>query len=303
MIANWLSQNRQALLLVVGRLWRARLATLMMVGVMGVALCLPALLYVSIGNAQRLTSDIQGAPQISLFLTLDASSDTRKSLDKQLRAHAEISSFRFVGRDAAWQELKQNSGLEEIASGMEQNPLPDAYIIHAKSNDPAVLERLQHEMQQWAGVEHVQLEAAWIKRLHGFLELGRKAVAVIAGLLGFALIAIIGNTIRLQILTQREEIEVSRLIGATSRFIRRPFLYAGALYGLIGGIGAWLMLAATLWLFNQSVADLAKLYASDFHLLMPAPDFTLTLVGGSTLLGWLGSFLAVNRALSEIDPA
>jgi cell division transport system permease protein len=301
MIGQILAQHRLAFSLVTDRMRRTPLALLMMIAVIGVTLSLPAMLYVALENLQRLAGGFQTAPQISLFLAMNAPQDQIKEIDARLGKHEGVATYRFVSRDDAWHEMQQSTGLAEIAGGLEQNPLPDAYVIEAESGDPAAIERMQQEMQQWSGVEHAQLDAAWIKRLHGLLELGNKLVLVIAGLLGFALLIITGNSIRLQIATQREEIELSRLIGATDRFIRRPFLYAGTLYGIGGGLAALLILAGAVWLFNESVAELARLYASDFSLLMPTADVSLALVGGSALLGWIGSYLAVNRALADIE--
>jgi cell division transport system permease protein len=301
MIGAWLAQHRLALMLVLSRMMRAPLAMLMMMGVIGITLCLPAVLYVAIDNLQRFAGEIRSTPQISLFLGTETSADTLQELERHLQSHQDVESHRFVGRDTAWQELQQSTGLGDIAGDLEQNPLPDAYIVHAKTADPARLEQLQQEMQQWPGVELAQLDAAWIKRLHSLLELGRKIVTVITGLLGFAVLSIMGNSIRLQIMTQREEIELSRLIGATDRFIRRPFLYSGVLYGLGGGLAALLMLTATIWLFNLSVADLAQQYASDFRLIVPAASLGIVVVGGSAILGWIGSYWAVSRALAKLD--
>jgi cell division transport system permease protein len=301
MIGQMLAQHRLAFSLVAARMRRAPLALLMMIAVIGVTLSLPAMLYVALENLQRLAGGFQTAPQISLFLAMSAPEDQIKEIDARLDKHAGITTHRFVSRDEAWQKMQQSTGLAEITGGLEQNPLPDAYVIETKTGDPAAIERLQQEMQQWPGVEHAQLDAVWIKRLHGLLELGNKLVLVIAGLLGFALLIITGNSIRLQIATQREEIELSRLIGATDRFIRRPFLYAGTLYGIGGGLSALLILVGAVWLFNESVAELARLYASDFRLLMPTADVSLALVGGSALLGWIGSYVAVNRALADIE--
>lgn len=301
MIGQILAQHRLAFSLVAARMRRAPLALLMMIAVIGVTLSLPAMLYVALENLQRLAGGFQTAPQISLFLAMSAPEDQIKEIDARLDKHEGIATHRFVSRDEAWQKMQQSTGLAEITGGLEQNPLPDAYVIETKTGDPAAIERLQQEMQQWPGVEHAQLDAVWIKRLHGLLELGNKLVLVIAGLLGFALLIITGNSIRLQIATQREEIELSRLIGATDRFIRRPFLYAGTLYGIGGGLSALLILVGAVWLFNESVAELARLYASDFRLLMPTADVSLALVGGSALLGWIGSYVAVNRALADIE--
>jgi cell division transport system permease protein len=301
MIANWLTQHRLACAQVIARIWHAPLAMLTMASVIGVTLCLPALLYVAIDNLQRFAGNVGSTPQISLFLALDAKEDALKEIERQLKTHAGVDSYRFVGRDAAWQALQKDSGLGELAGGLEQNPLPDAYIVQPKDNDPDAVARLQQAMQQWPGVEHAQMDAAWAKRLHTLIELGNRIVLVVAGLLGFALLVITGNSIRLQILTQREEIELSRLIGATDRFIRRPFLYAGTIYGLGGGVAAFLILYATIWLFNQSVAELALQYGSDFRLLLPTEDLALALVGGSALLGWVGSNWAVSRSLAQLE--
>ena len=297
---QWLNQHRQALRLVLNRMWQTRLATFMMLGVIGVTLSLPAGLYVVLDNMGKLAGSIESDPQISLFLAMDSNASTIKSIEKRLQAHAGVKRYQFVGREQAWSELQQSAGLEGLAGGLEKNPLPDAYVVHASNNDPAAVEQLQQELQQLPGVEHAQLDAAWVKRLYSLLQIGRQAVLVLAGLLGLALLAIIGNTIRLQILTQREEIEVSQLIGATDAFIRRPFLYAGTLQGLGGGIAAWLILFCAVALFNHSIDALAKLYASDFRLHMLDAQACLTLIGSAALLGWSGSYWAVSRYLSGI---
>jgi cell division transport system permease protein len=301
MIRQQLAQHRLALALVAARIRRAPLAWLMMVAVIGVTLSLPGMLYLALNNVQRLAGGLQTTPQISLFMTLEASEAQVKSIEEQLKQHPNIATYRFVARDHAWKEMQANTDLGDVAAGLQKNPLPDAFIVEAKENTPALLENLQQEMQQWPGVERAQLDAAWVKRLHSLLALGDKLVMLLAALLGFALLIITGNSIRLQIATQQEEIKLSRLIGATDRFIRRPFLYAGTLYGAGGGVAALLILAAATWLFNASVAEIAASYASDFHLVVPLADLALVLVGGSALLGWLASYFAVNRALAVIE--
>jgi len=299
---QWLQQHQQALQLVLRRVASNKLATLLMFCVMGVALSLPGMLYITIDNLKRLAGNVQGEPQISLFLKLDISKDTLGALDKKLAQHTAIKQYRFVGKDEAWREIQQNTTTTSITSNLEKNPLPDAYFVTPKKLDPERIAELQAEMQQWQGVEVAQTDANWIKRLHALLELGQIATWLISGLLAFALITIIGNTIRLQILTQREEIEVSKLIGATDGFIRRPFLYAGTIYGLGGGLTAWLFLTSTVYLFNRSVEELAQLYASDFSLTMPDAFVTICMLGSALLLGWLGSYIAVGRSLRKFNP-
>lgn len=298
---HWLIHHREAFRMIIGRMWQAPLATLMMLGVIGVMLSLPAILYVSVDNLGRFSGSLGSEPQLTLFLARDAKAEDIQKIDKMLHEHVAVRQFRFVSREAAWDELRKSAGLGDLSGGLERNPLPDAYVVQIGDNDPALMEQLQQEFSKWPRVEHAQLDAAWIKRLYTLLGLGKKAVLVLAGLLGFALVAVVGNTIRLQILTQREEIEVSKLIGATNRFIRRPFLYAGALQGLGGGVVAWLVLLGAVGLFNHSVDELARLYASDFYLHLLGWRESLVLVLGAATLGWLGAFLAVNRYLSSIE--
>ena len=295
----WLSQHQQPLKLVIGRMRNNLMATLLMFCVIGVTLCLPAILYTVVDNLSRLTGDVESKPQISLFLKLDASNKTE--IEAQLRKHADVASFEFVSKDDAWSKMQQDKNTADAAASLEKNPLPDAFYITPKNISPDNMGHLQAEMQKWNGVELAQVDANWVKRLDTILKLGKKAVFVLVVLLGFALITVIGNTIRLQIMTQREEIEVSKLIGATNPFIRRPFLYSGVLYGLGGGLAALIILTLVTMLFNFSVTEIADLYASNFRLHLPSGLSILVLLVSATGLGWLGSYFAVNRTLAQFE--
>lgn len=297
----WLDAHHHALLLVLKRLRAAPVANLIMIGVIGVTFSLPAGLYLVIDNLRSVTGSIATEPQVTLFLAQDSSTAVIKDIEQRLKSEPAVRDFQFLGREVAWRALQEKNGLADSLNDLQKNPLPDAFVVHATSTDPSAVEALQQNLANWPHIEHAQTDSAWVKRLYALLQLGNKAVLILTGLLGFALFAIIGNTIRLQILTQREEIEVSKLIGATDRFIRRPFLYAGTLHGLLGGVTAWLILLATLYIFNLSVSDLARLYASDFKLMPLGLDASLTLIGGSALLGWLGSWSAVSRYLAQIE--
>jgi cell division transport system permease protein len=265
---------------------------------MGITLSLPGLLYVAIDNLDRVAGSVQSEPQISLFLDLAIEPGAITAIKQKLAEHPDIANYRFVDRNTAWEELKSNTGIGSI-SDLEQNPLPDAFFIEPKTLDPTSIERLHLELQQLPGVEVAQLDATWIKRLYAVLELARKAVLILGALLGFALLAVIGNTIRLQVVTQRDEIEVAKLIGATDNFIRRPFLYAGTFYGLGGGIAALFFLLGITSLFNASVAEIAALYNSDFNLNFLDLFSSLVLLGVAAMLGWIGSYVAVNRSLAK----
>ncbi len=298
---QWLNQHIQPAKMVLGRMRQNFLGTVLMCCVMGVTLSLPAILFTIIDNLGHVAGSVESKPQLSLFLKLDASSKAKANIAEQLKKHPDIAKYEFVSKESAWEQLQQNADTADISASLSKNPLPDAYFVTPKDIKPESVQRLQQEMQQWSGVELAQVDANWIKRLDTLLKLGKKAIFVLVVLLGFALVAIIGNTIRLQIMTQLEEIEVSKLIGATNQFIRRPFLYAGTLYGLGGGLAAWFIVLAVVELFNTSVTEIADLYASQFRITMPNATITLVMLLSAIGLGWLGSFVAVNRSLAKIE--
>jgi cell division transport system permease protein len=269
--------------------------------VIGITLSLPVGMYVLLQNAQGLVAQLSSTPQISLYLQMDAQEDDVAKLRKQLEQHPDISHSEFVPRLKALEQLKQTSGLSDVISGLEKNPLPDAFIIHPKQSEAQALEKLRNDLAKLPKVEIAQLDSAWAYKLEAFLKFGRMVVIILASLLSLALIAITFNTIRLQILTQHDEIEVAKLIGATNGFIRRPFLYFGALQGLLGGITAWLIITLSLMLLNHQLITLSLLYASQFVLHPLSLGDSLTLLMFSMYLGWMGAWLSVARHLSRID--
>lgn len=299
---NWLGQHRRALGLILSRLVSAPSSGLLTMIVIGVALSLPLGLYTLVENARTLGGNLKMEPQITLFLSPGASAEIARQVETRLKESRAIRQFRFIPRDQALQELLQSTGLTDVAAGLDKNPLPDAFVIEPKNLNPDELENLRSELARLPKVDFVQLDALWAKRLNAMLRLGRDIALLLAALLGFALVAVISNTIRLQILSQRDEIEIGKLIGATDAFIRRPFLYHGALQGLSGGVAAWLIVSLGLNFLNLGVDELARLYGA--HFLLRSPDInTITiLLLTSTLLGWIGAFLSVGRHLRQIEP-
>jgi cell division transport system permease protein len=291
-----------ALRATLARFARAPVAALLGAGVIGIALAMPAGLYVGLANLQALAQTFASDPQLSVFLALDATRADADRLAVRLGQHAGVRESRFIPREQALRELKAASGLADVLDSLPGNPLPDAFVVLPRDPAPPVLESLRDEIRGWPGVAHVQLDTAWAQRLQAGLKLGRLAAGLLATLFAFALVAVAFNTIRLQILTRREEIEVSRLIGATDPFIRRPFLYYGALQGAAGGAVAWLILWGGIRLLNGALAELGRLYAMRLELSHLGPADSLSLVAFSAALGWIGSWLSVSRHLAEIEP-
>jgi cell division transport system permease protein len=301
-VKNWLRQHRLCLTATFARLARTPLASLLNIGVIGVALALPLAFYVVLVNVQNFARDKSPAPQVSLFLKLDAQSANTREIENRLKKHAGVTQYVYITRDQALADLRAKSGLADVIASLGRNPLPDGFVVDARENTAAALEQLRDEFKAWPKVEHVQLDSTWARRLDATLQLGRLIVLVLGALLAFALVAVTFNTIRLQILTQRAEIEVAKLIGATNPFVRRPFLYYGAVLGLAGGIGGWLITWGGLRLLNQRMAGLAELYGANLHLHHLSMPDTLSLCLFAAALGWLGAWLSASRNLAEFDP-
>ena len=299
---NWLIEHFRILGATVKRMLLSPNATLLNILIIGIALSLPVGGYVLLKSVQTLSSQVTGTPQLSIFLATGTSSaEIDRSSDK-LKQHAAIKRVEFISREVALKKLQNSTGLSDVIGNLSQNPLPDAFIIYPKNTEAAAMESLRDELKTWSHFEHVQLDSAWVHKLEALLDFGRLAVAILAALLSFALIAITFNTIRLQILTRRDEIEVAKLIGATDAFIRRPFLYFGLTQGLLGGITAWLLVSGSLQLLNHNLTELTQLYVSDFKLQSLTFADSLSLLGFSAYLGWLGSWFSVSQHLWQIEP-
>lgn len=298
----WLAHHGHSFSATLVRLASTPLASMLNILVIGIALSLPMGLYVVIDNLQAASHHLAAEPQVSAFMALDAGRAEISQIEMRLKQNQRVERFRFVPRDQALQDLKQSSGLADIVDSLPQNPLPDAFIINSRDSSPQALEALRDEVKLWPRVAHVQLDVTWARRLDTVLRLGRLAVAILGTLLALALIAITFNTIRLQVLTRRDEVEVIKLIGATAAFIRRPFLYYGALQGLLGGAVAWLIVSAGIYLVNRNLVELSHVYASLFELKYLLPIDSLGLLIFPAAVGWFGAWLSVGRHLTLIEP-
>lgn len=298
----WLRSHVGSFGRTLSRLARTPFATLFNALVIGVALALPLGGWVLLKNLERLAGQLGADPQLSVFLAADAGKADAARVEAALAAAAGVRDFRFVPKGEALAELARLEGLGELAAAIGSNPLPDAFVVRVVPGDPAAAERLAATLQGLPKVERVQFDAAWVRRLGAILGLARTGVSLLAGLLAFGLVAVTFNTIRLQILTQRDEIEVSRLFGATDAYVRRPFFYQGALLGLAGGLAAVGIVAASAWLVGPQVGQVAVAYGSEFRIgLLPPADLAAVL-GFAAFLGWCGAFLSVSRHLSETGP-
>jgi len=295
----WLQQHRDALLLALRRLAATPLNTVLSLLAIGVAASLPAGGQMLVANALQLASSAAPTPQISLFMAQDAPRAAAAEVETRLKNHPGVKTTRLVPREDTLARMKAAEGLGDIIEVLPKNPFPDAFIIDPKDEAPAAMEALAHELKKLPRVEHVQLDSAWVRRLDALLKLGRTGVVLLALLLGVGLVSITFNTIRLQVLTQRAEIDVSRLLGATDAYIRRPFFYFGVMLGVAGGAVAWAIVwLATLWLAGP-IGELAQLYSIDFALKPLAAVDSAVMLALAAGLGWLGASLSLRQHLQD----
>ena len=299
---GWATQHRAALGLAVRRLVATPVSTLLSLLAIGIALALPAGGQMLLANALHLAANAAPAPQISLFMALNAPRAAAEEIGARLRNNPGVKAARLVSREDTLARMKASEGLGDVIGVLAQNPFPDAFVIDPKDDAPAAMEALAQELGKLPRVEHVQLDSAWVRRLDALLKLGRTGVALLAALLGVGLVAITFNTIRLQVLTQRAEIDVSRLLGATDAYIRRPFYYFGVLQGLLGGALAWLIVWGGTLLLAAPIGELARLYSLDFALKPLSALDAAALLALAAALGGLGAALSLRQHLRETGP-
>ncbi len=292
---NWLNQHTLALDLVLQRLKNHWLNTLIICMVIGITVTLPGLLFVALDNLQDMSGAIKQDAQISVFFKPATPSNLIQRLINDTQGLPQVKEVRYVSKEDAIEQLSQQFSQKNLLVDLPQNPLPDAVFITLTDTQPATVKPVQTLLQTRPEVDEIVIDSVWIERLHSMLQLGKRIAIIFASLLGIAMITVISNTVRMQVLTHEAEIEVSRLIGATHSFIRRPFLYMGGAYGLGGGLIAVALLFAIVWNLRQPVQLLANNYQSHFQL-----AFHLVHVGGlillcTTAIGWIAAFIALTQ--------
>jgi cell division transport system permease protein len=294
----WLTHHLHSLKIAAQRFRDAPLATLLTILVIGVAVAMPSGLYVLLSNLDRAAGGVKPQIELTLFLKTDVTESTSKALAADLAKASDITAVVFISKAEGIRKLEA-AGLSDITAGLPENPLPDTLVLTPQQTTPEALDTLYNRLTKLDSVQQVVMDADWVKRLTALMGLGKNIVLLLAALFGLALAAITANTIRLQIYAQQDEIEVAQLIGATDRFIRRPFLYYGGIQGLVGGIAGWLILLLGGALIENSVAQVAAAYGASFTLNSLSPAELIPLLGLSTLLGWLGAYFSVNQALRQ----
>jgi len=299
---RYLGLHRENLLDAVRRLRRQPFATLLTVLVIAIALALPASLRVLVSNLGTLSGGWQSAAEFTVYFKLEVPTDRARSLAREIASRPDVGSVQFVDRGTALEDFRTHSGFGTALDALEGNPLPDALVVRPASGAASDVEGIAAALRKLPETDLVQLDTQWVARLRALLALATRIVGLATVLLGLAVAILVGNTIRLEIQNRSAEIEVTKLVGGTDGFIRRPFLYLGLCYGLSGAVVAYLLILGTLAILGPPVSKLAALYDSRFALAGLSWRETGVLVGGGALLGWAGAWLAAARHLRAVEP-
>ena len=300
-MSAWLRLHGQSLGEAVRRLSSQPVLTATSILVLALALALPVVAGILLRSLGAATAHFDTDPHVNVYLALDASDDDVKRIERALRSNPEVVAVRFVPRAQALAELKETTHLADLLSSLDRNPLPHAFTVRLRSTDPA---RLQAARAEWSGlakIDQVVADFEWSQRLGRWLRFGDRLLAGIGLLLGLAVLFIVGHLIRLQVVTQRDEIEISQLIGATAADVRRPFLYHGSLQGLLAGLVAIGIAAAVATWLDGELQALTPSYASDLKVLFITPWAGSAIVAAAGVLGLIGAWLAVDRELRRFS--
>ncbi|MGI9272450.1 MAG: permease-like cell division protein FtsX [Woeseiaceae bacterium] len=299
----WFARHVSTSIGSLGRLFRQPFASLMIVLVIAVTLAIPAALNLVVKNAQSVSSGWDNALDFSIYLERDVTTGDAANLKGLIEQRADVESVRLITAAEALIEFKAQSGFGDALDHLTENPLPHTLVVRpSPSNTGQSMILLQEELGNLPEADTVQVDTEWVQRFHAILDIFRRSIVIGASLLGIAIVIIIGNTIRLDIQNRREEIEVTKLIGASNAFVRRPFLWSGFWYGLFGGVLAVGLVHYGLFLLEQPVARLAGLYQSGIVVMSLSAAETLAIVGIGVALGLVGSWFAAARHMRRIEP-
>jgi len=301
---TWLARHAQTLLGSLGRIVQHPVATAMTMAVIALALALPLFFNVLLENTHAATADWNQAFELSVYLAKKAGTERAEALAKQLRARPDVERVRVITADQALAEFRQSSGFGKALDLLDSNPLPNALVVTPSLAASTVegTQALKGHIASLADVDTVELDTEWVQRLNAILDLVRRVIWLTGALLALSVVLVVGNTIRLDILNRRTEIEVMKLVGATDSFARRPFLYSGVWYGLGGGGGAVIVVAVATAFLAKPIQRLIGLYGGQFQLKGLRFGTAALILALSIALGWVGSWIAATRHIREIEP-
>ncbi|MDF1763465.1 MAG: permease-like cell division protein FtsX [Oleibacter sp.] len=302
-LGSWGQQHQLVAVETLLRLLERPIGSLMTWMVIAIALTLPGALWMALDNLSQLTGRFQQSGSISVYLSPGTSDARASELMSRIQVMDYVEKTRYISPEQALIEFRNASGLSEALDLLKENPLPGVILVEPNLQAPVdIVQQLQKSLQKEASVDSADLDTAWLDRMQALLDLSRRVVWVMGCLLALAIVLVVGNTIRLSIAARVDEIRVIKLVGGTNAWVRRPFLYMGLWFGLVGGLMSWILLVLSWIILRSPVNDLSSLYGSAYTLQPLSAGAALVLLIGAMLLGWLGSWWSVVRHLNDIEP-
>ncbi len=296
--------HAHALFSSLGRLVATPFTSIMTIAVLAISISLASGFYIMVINVQQLTANLEGSNQISLFLKDDVSNENAANLAGDIRQNPSVQAVKIITKEQALAEFKTYSGFGAAIDVLEKNPLPIVLQVLPKNTlkDKQELENLFKTVEKFDEVDYAQVDMQWVERLQSMVEVAQCGTALFSFMIGLGVLFIIGNTIRLELHNRRDEVMISKLVGATNSFISRPFLYTGFWIGFISGVSAWFIVAILMLILRQPVEKLSGLYEGDLHLIFLSFTETLVLLLISSLLGVFSSWAVLLFQLRHTRP-
>lgn len=294
----WREQHLYSLVSSLGRLVRRPFATGLTVGVMAIAIALPLGLGLALGNIERFSGSVSESREIGVFLKADVGEAQAREIATGIGQRPDVAAVTVRTPEQGLEEFRAMSDLAGALDVLEENPLPTVLVVQPTGDG----DTLAADLRELPQADIVQHDAVWRQRLSAWLAFGERVVQVVAVLLGLGVLLVVGNTVRLDIGARSEEIAVLQHLGATDAFVRRPFLYLGAWYGLAAGLLAGAVLLVAGALMQGRLSALVASYGSQFALSGPGWRGSLALLAGAVAMGWLGAWLATGHHLRRTRP-
>ena len=303
MLKPYFRSHKQSLFFSLQQLKTLPVASFILIVVVCLAFSLPISLWVISNNAKQLTNNWQRSAQISIFLDAELSDDKLNNLLNKIRNFDEVDYANYISPARGLMQLEEQTGMDDVSLLLAKNPLPAVIELHPKIQTKGKLDKLIEHFEGLDGISQVKIDMQWVMRLKSMLDFAAKAASGLMVILCFAVILVVGNTIRLTIVNKQKEIEVLKLVGATNAYIRRPFLYFGFIHGLLGALLAWVFISLLLIWLQFAVSNIAKLYYTHYDLAGLSITGGLILLFLGSILGILGAFISVARQVRKNDIA
>lgn len=298
---QWIALNIAATTDAIKKLFRQPVGTLLTLLMLGIAVSLPLSLYLGIQSAQNFLGNLTTNPQITVYMDMEADALDTQNIQRTLAADQRLKNVRLIPKDVALQDMQNSLGESNLISILDGNPLPDAFAVTPKTSSPSEIKSLQDSLEKLPMVDVAQIDARWLSTLHNIKTFVERVLYFLAIVLGVSFILITYNTIRLQTLSRKEEIEITKLLGAPSSFIRRPFIYLALFQGLFSML---LGLAFSTWIlfrFSPQISEIFKPYGIPLQWRFFNIQELATIVLIIIVLAVLGSWFAVNKHLKEFS--